>query len=152
MALSHTLSGLGNRQPKHALIIEHSFGLQDPYKVLQHILRELFGTAPVVVSGYSQISKEDGFAIAQTAGSEPLGVLLNNRPVDCILPKHACEAAATVQQAPAVFDQMELFFTNLNLNGSWEQVDPTTGDMSEVLIVGMNRTSVVAVYWGEPLG
>jgi hypothetical protein len=153
MDVSRVLSDLYNRQPRSALITEHTLGLEDPRKVLQHILQVLFGAPSVDVSGYCQISKEDVFAIAHTAGSEPLGVLLNNRPVDRILPKHLSETAEkAVQQAPAIFDQMEVFFTNLNLDGSWEQVDPTSGDMSEVLIVGMNRTSVVAVYWGEPLG
>lgn len=146
------LSALGPRQPTHCLSGVHGMSSDHPKAIVAAVLNRMFDEPFADVRRFCEIEPNQAIRILCAAMTKPLGTILDNRPVDHILADAVplIDTEAAFKQVSCL-RQFHRYVTNLNLDGSWEQVSPNGGDLAEVLLVALDPHEYVAIYWSEPI-
>ena len=148
-----TLRKIGPRAVERILHRAPAMDNEPSLATLSDLIEQLIGKGSVDTTGYQRISREDAIKLIWLAANERPEYVLSGRAVDRLL--SLAVAQASVEIVAAHLQELQedtVFFTNLNLDGSYEAVDPKDGgSLYEILVAGFYGGGVVLLYWSEPI-
>jgi len=135
-----------------------AWGADDEHaQVVGEAFRHLFDGGPCYdLDSYTDVDDETAFALIALSLQPPLLHILGQiGRDDRLIPMNVKPPdASTVTRLRAALSLGEMTpraVCNVNETGAWAQVDPSSGDLRELLVIVYAEHRLAALYWGEPI-